>query len=550
MVSTADPYENNWGHNSNQLNQSRSKTLRNTSIPRPSGQYNGAYNSKKTLDRFIERNNNKTPNSLDSKRSNNQPILKKQTGAQQTKYTTNGRIIKNNKNPPQPKNNLHSRTGTVRNNFTPLPNPQQQRNNTNRSNDPYGIDPLPSIRSPYFGGADRYPDLDSWGQPQGFSSYENNLYSTFDRNDSPFLPTYNLARKGKKGYIIAPKFQRPVIQDDIPKLDLNSNTFTIDNNDDDTKLDYIAPIPYTNTNITNPIVETQIESYNERTKQNIENVRGVIKTMDARDYDGKELFSTKFIEDLDYRMEDYQPPPKPKPARIQRRPTVQTTSYEPPARQFVRNTEADALIEKLKREAEMNVPTRNYSDEPIFNAVTLDFAEQIYNDEIEKIIKEIAANTINHEVNQTKAYEKPIYDKMYELTTNEMLRQVASEVLEEERTKVLAKDKTEIKKVAKDELVNNLMLDHMLDKMAQHGRASAENEDVGKILDGMIIDVLLNTNKSVHKIKEKTLANYPLKKFHLNSFMNVALDILVAELSTNLEEDMKDLEILEQNEEN
>jgi hypothetical protein len=62
----------------------------------------------------------------------------------------------------------------------------------------------------------------------------------------------------------------------------------------------------------------------------------------------------------------------------------------------------------------------------------------------------------------------------------------------------------------------------------------------------MIIDVLLNNNKNVNKMRDKTLKNYPIKKFHLNSFMNVALDILVAELSTNLEEDMKDLELLEQ----
>lgn len=37
----------------------------------------------------------------------------------------------------------------------------------------------------------------------------------------------------------------------------------------------------------------------------------------------------------------------------------------------------------------------------------------------------------------------------------------------------------------------------------------------------MIIDVLLKTNKSVQKVEERTLKNYPLKKFHLNSFMNV-----------------------------
>ena len=68
-----------------------------------------------------------------------------------------------------------------------------------------------------------------------------------------------------------------------------------------------------------------------------------------------------------------------------------------------------------------------------------------------------------------------------------MLREVAAEVLGEEEGRARAKDQDAIQKVAQEQLVSNLMLDHMLDKMAQHGRASAENEDVGKILDGECI---------------------------------------------------------------
>lgn len=37
----------------------------------------------------------------------------------------------------------------------------------------------------------------------------------------------------------------------------------------------------------------------------------------------------------------------------------------------------------------------------------------------------------------------------------------------------------------------------------------------------MMIDILLYTHSDVRKTKNKTLHNYPLKKFHLNSFMNV-----------------------------
>ncbi len=85
----------------------------------------------------------------------------------------------------------------------------------------------------------------------------------------------------------------------------------------------------------------------------------------------------------------------------------------------------------------------------------------------------------------------------------------------------------------------------------------------------MAIDILLNTHNDVRKVRDKTLKNYPLKKFHLNSFMTVvsieyfklirenlfsiilincsfqALDILVSELQSSLEDDLKDLDEIE-----
>lgn len=44
----------------------------------------------------------------------------------------------------------------------------------------------------------------------------------------------------------------------------------------------------------------------------------------------------------------------------------------------------------------------------------------------------------------------------------------------------------------------------------------------------MLLEVLLGTHSDVRKVREKTVKNYPLKKFHLNSFMNVvSLGVLI-----------------------
>jgi len=75
---------------------------------------------------------------------------------------------------------------------------------------------------------------------------DGQLYTTFARGNggtSPFLPTYNLAKKAQKGYVIMPKtrnFEQYTTDSDNPSSNPN-------------RLDYISTIPYTN-----PIVSTQV----------------------------------------------------------------------------------------------------------------------------------------------------------------------------------------------------------------------------------------------------------------------------------------------------
>ena len=54
-------------------------------------------------------------------------------------------------------------------------------------NDPFGIYPLPSIRSPYQSARDpflQHPNLESWG-------VSDQVYDTYRFNPSPYLPVYN-----------------------------------------------------------------------------------------------------------------------------------------------------------------------------------------------------------------------------------------------------------------------------------------------------------------------------------------------------------------------
>ena len=136
-----------------------------------------------------------------------------------------------------------------------------------------------------------------------------------------------------------------------------------------------------------------------------------------------------------------------------------------------------------------NIPTRNSTNilkEAIFNGVTLDIAEKIFDEEIVRQTKEIVSRNYNEELNKTVNLDKPTFDKIYETVANQMFRDIATEVLTDGLNNAKKVDNNEIKKVAKEEIVSNLMLDHMLDKMAQHGRISGENEDISKVLDGML----------------------------------------------------------------
>ena len=150
-----------------------------------------------------------------------------------------------------------------------------------------------------------------------------------------------------------------------------------------------------------------------------------------------------------------------------------------------RDLETIDFIQTIKQDVNKLIPSRSYDEEPILNKLAIELAQSIMNKELEAMVRQLISTSLNEELSKATAFEQPVYAQIYEIAAVDLVRRIAGDVLDEEKSKVAAIEANEITKVAKENLVTNLMLDHMLDKMAQHGRASAENEDISKLLDGI-----------------------------------------------------------------
>ncbi len=84
---------------------------------------------------------------------------------------------------------------------------------------------------------------------------------------------------------------------------------------------------------------------------------------------------------------------------------------------------------------------------------------------------------------ELSAMEMILKEDIIEPTVVKMCREIAQEVLYGYKKQVDLLQQREIKKSADEHLLETLTLDHLLSKLASHGRLVAENDDVNKLLD-------------------------------------------------------------------
>lgn len=171
------------------------------------------------------------------------------------------------------------------------------------------------------------------------------------------------------------------------------------------------------------------------------------------------MFSTKFLDDLAYK-------PEPLPNTKKKKIPVPVQINERPAKP----AEPNRLLNKKQ------VSTIN-------EALAIEIAESIYEREVEMLIRELAQSTFKEELVKKLKYQKPIYESIYEPILAKMVCEIVHEVVDDYERKIKILQSHAIKKVAREQIVSNLMLDHMLDSVAQQGKSDNDNDDVVKLLD-------------------------------------------------------------------
>lgn len=186
-----------------------------------------AINKQRTYEILARKARNQTPR--DQLISDESPKLNNNNnGSYSNRYKKQEAQNNQNGAPPKPKKRAHFKEDQIRghnnskeqqqesadrnnenmllnnsfyNSYSPLSTPANYRNNNTpaRFTDPYGINPLPNIRSPFFSARDSlYPNLESWGVNNA-SMYDDPFYLS---RHSPFLPVYNSIAKAQKVIIL------------------------------------------------------------------------------------------------------------------------------------------------------------------------------------------------------------------------------------------------------------------------------------------------------------------------------------------------------------
>lgn len=124
----------------------------------------------------------------------------------------------------------------------------------------------------------------------------------------------------------------------------------------------------------------------------------------------------------------------------------------------------------------------------------------------------------------------------------EEMSEIAKDVLEHYDTKIEKKELREISNKAGDRLMESICLEYLLSLISRQGKVWNESDLANKFLDDVILNILLGQYTDVIFNMEKTISNKTLKKLHEKVVSDVALDLLLQQLSSSLDEDLADVD--------
>ncbi|CAF4151175.1 unnamed protein product [Rotaria magnacalcarata] len=161
------------------------------------------------------------------------------------------------------------------------------------------------------------------------------------------------------------------------------------------------------------------------------------------------------------------------------------------------------------------------------------------------MVTEITGQTVTNKLHNVPAMNdatNDIYRDIESEVVREIMRDAAYDIHNSQRGQVSQVQFNAIEKQAQNKLLDTIFLDQLIGKYIKQNGSVVDVDDLSRFLDATILDNLIYQYEDIQDNRSRTLDNYALRKFHLNSFMNMTMDLLLTELSASLIEDMKDLD--------
>ncbi|XP_022326583.2 uncharacterized protein LOC111126331 isoform X2 [Crassostrea virginica] len=176
------------------------------------------------------------------------------------------------------------------------------------------------------------------------------------------------------------------------------------------------------------------------------------------------------------------------------------------------------------------------SDHMRVNSAT-EMLDELVLDHLQDIQRELVDDVILEIV-----LEEFIETYVIEPELEEELPEIAKDILEHYDTKIEKKELKEISKKAGDKLMESICLEYLLSLISRQGKVWNESDHANKYLDDVILNLLFGQYTNVVTSRNKTMSNQSFRKLHEKVVSDVALDLLLQQLSSSLDEDLADVD--------
>lgn len=130
-----------------------------------------------------------------------------------------------------------------------------------------------------------------------------------------------------------------------------------------------------------------------------------------------------------------------------------------------------------------------------------------------------------------------IIDEVIQPQLRQVIIELWRDIAESNRNKQIEK----VSLFAKDHFLDALFLQHLLSQLAGDSSSLYFSDYTDQVLDGIICGLLTSQYLAINDDLEATQSNSVVRRFHEKVFCDVALDVLMQELTAHLDEDLHEL---------